>query len=330
MRIHPPYLVIGVFAAAAVLAAFVVSHTLDAQKERAATGDERAPRGLERLLPPGPPGAMAPAGVEDGTVAGKVRPETGELPPGYAVFAHRQGGPRPAAGAPAEPPRRVDVAGNGLYRLVLPEGDWRLWAAPGGNPDARAEPVFTKVGRGQTITLDLVAPTASAGLAIAVVEPDGAPSAGAVVTLGRPGDAKLALATKAGSDGKVPVASEMGIAGAAVEVRARNGGRTGAWSGTVPQTGVVTVKLAAAATLEGTVTGTPRPAGFTLTLASQPAPQAWRTLADQRFGGDAFAVPDVPPEPLRLTVRTDDGRTGHLEVRPSPGETVKVAIPVQR
>jgi hypothetical protein len=322
MRIHPPYIVIGVFAAAALLSAFVVAKTIEAQKNRS-PDDVVAPKGLERLAPPGPPGPMTPPGVEDGAVAGKVTADGGKLPEGVAVFAQRSGGAK-------EAPRHVDVAPNGLYRIVLPEGDWRLWAGPGHAADVRAAPAFARVTRGSTATLDLVASTAPAGLVLQILEPDGQPSAGAVVTLGRPGDAKLALATAAGADGQVALAKEMGLGGAAAEVRAHNGGRTGAWTGTLPEAGAVTVKLSPAGALEGAVVakGGKAPAGFVLTIASQPAPQAWRTLVEQRFTGDRFAVPDLPPEPLRLLVKTDDGRTGAIVVSPAAGATTSVEVPV--
>jgi hypothetical protein len=151
-----------------------------------------------------------------------------------------------------------------------------------------------------------------------------------VVTLARPGDTRFALATSAAADGTVGVAKEMGLAGNAVEVHARRGGRTGAWTGTLPGSGLVTIRLAPAGVVEGKLVarGKAPPAGFVLTVASQPAPQAWRTVAEHRFSGDVFAVPDLPPEPLRFTVRTDDGRRGVAEVTLTPGETRTLQISV--
>jgi hypothetical protein len=164
-------------------------------------------------------------------------------------------------------------------------------------------------------------------VAIAVLEPDGAPSRGAVVTLARPGDAKLALATAAGDDGRLGVAAEMGLAGTEVEVHARNGGRTGSWTGALPQAGVVTVRLAAAGTVEATLAGKGKtPASFVLTVSSQPALRAWRTLAEHRFTGTGFTLGDLPAEPLRLSVKTDDGRRGSADVTLAPGETRRLEI----
>ncbi|HEX9308239.1 MAG TPA: hypothetical protein VF894_12155, partial [Anaeromyxobacter sp.] len=66
--------------------------------------------------------------------------------------------------------------------------------------------------------------------------------------------------------------------------------------------------------------------GFTLEVSSQPAQDGWRTLDVHRFAGERFALGDLPPEPLRLVVRSDDGRRGSAEVRVGPGETRAVEI----
>jgi hypothetical protein len=71
--------------------------------------------------------------------------------------------------------------------------------------------------------------------------------------------------------------------------------------------------------------------GFALEVASQPVAGGWRTLESRRFTGEGFELGDLPPGPLRLTARTDDGRRGEAEVRVAPGEarTVDIALGVR-
>jgi hypothetical protein len=110
-------------------------------------------------------------------------------------------------------------------------------------------------------------------------------------------------------------------------VHARNGGRTGTWTGVLPAAGVVTLRLSPAGSVEATLTGPGKaPATFVVTVASRPAPQAWRTVAEHSFRGSTFTLGDLPAEPLRLSVKTDDGRRGAAEVTPAPGQTLRVDI----
>jgi len=147
------------------------------------------------------------------------------------------------------------------------------------------------------------------------------------VTLARPGENLLGLATPADKRGRLLVAKEMGLAGNRVELHARNGGRTGEWSGTFPADGTVTVRLSQAGTILGKLVSPKRPiGGFVLTVASQPGRGAWRTESEQRFTGEALAVPDLPPGALRLTVRADDGRRGSAEVELAPGDKQELEV----
>jgi hypothetical protein len=225
----------------------------------------------------------------------------------------------------------ADATGN--YRLTLPAGEYRVQAGPPERSGAelRATPAFTRVEPGRTAHLDLVAAATRAerGLEVLVLEPGGAPSAGAVVTLSWPGDGKVALAAAAGDDGRVSLEHDMGLSGGAVTIRARNGGRSGAFTGRLPASGTVLVRLAPGGALSGVVRAAGGPvSGFTLEVASGPSPKGWRTLDVHRFAGDRFELGDVPAEPLRLAVRTDDGRRGEAEVRLGAGEarTLEVAL----
>jgi hypothetical protein len=267
---------------------------------------------------------LPPTGVLTGRAAG----EGGPPPLGTVVVATPL---RTGPGSRAVARAIADAHGN--YRLALPAGEYRVHAAAAeaDATDLRVTPGFARVEAGRTSRLDV--PTAAAvaadGIEIAVVEPGGAPSPGAVVTLGRPDDPKVAMAQTAGEDGRVRLAREMGLAGRPVTIRAHAGGRSGAWTGPLPAAGTVTVTLAPGAALQGFVRARgARVSGFTLEVSSQPTPEGWRTLDVHRFAGDRFELADLPAEPLRLLVRADDGRRGVAEVRLAAGARQDLDIPI--
>jgi hypothetical protein len=137
----------------------------------------------------------------------------------------------------------------------------------------------------------------------------------------------VALAATAGEDGRVAVDARMGLAGREVAIRARNGGRAAIRTVTLPEAGEVIVRLSPSGAIRGVVRGDGRPPrGFTLELASQPAPGSWRTIEVQRFAGDRFEVADVSPEPLRLAVVTEDGRRGEAVVSVASAEVRMVEV----
>jgi hypothetical protein len=160
-----------------------------------------------------------------------------------------------------------------------------------------------------------------------VLEPGGAPSPGAEVTLGRPGETTVALATAAREDGRVVLAADMGLGGKEASVRARNGGRIGTWVGTLPERGTLAVTLAPAAAVQGLVRSGGAPVtGLTVEVSSRPGAGAWRTADVHRFAGDRFVLGDLPAEPVRIVVRTGDGRRGEAEVALQPGATLPLEI----
>ncbi len=261
-----------------------------------------------------------------GVLAGRVTDGGRRPPPGTTVLAvAMRGGPGTLQVA------RVAADASGNFALPLPAGEYRVHAAPGAaaRTDLRVSPAFARVEPGRTTQLQLAVAPASReqGVEILVLEPAGAPSPGATVTLARPDDGRIALATSAGEDGRVAIDARMGMSGRPVTIRARNGGRSGATTVSLPEAGTVAVRLAPGGALEGVVRGAR--AGFTVEVASQPAADGWRTLDVHRFAGERFELADLPPEPLRVLVRSDDGRRGTAEVRVGPGETRAVEIAVR-
>jgi len=256
---------------------------------------------------------------EPGLLSGQV---TGATVPTVVVVVPLHAGPGAlAARAPLDP--------AGSYRLQLPAGQYRVHTAPAADPrtDLRAAPAFTAVAAGKTTRLDLVAsaPPGAGGVLVRVLEPGGAPSPGAAVSVSRAGDARVAFAASAGDDGLLRLASEMGMSGQAVTLAARSGGRTGAFTGTLPATGEVAIQLSPGGAVEGVVTGGGA-AALTLEVAAAPSPGGWRTIEVLRLRGDRFDLGDLPPEPVRLTVRAGDGRIGQAELTPAPGQVARVTL----
>jgi hypothetical protein len=267
---------------------------------------------------------------EAGILAGRVT-AAGErpAPAGTEVIAVPMN-----AGLGALQVARAAVGANGDYRLPLPAGEYRIHAAPAGAPlgDLRVPPAFAAVRSEGTTRADLVASAALAdpGVAVRVNEPGGAASPGAIVTLSRAGDPRVALATTAGEDGRAIVSKGMGVAGQPVTIHARSGGRTGEWTGAFPEAGELVVSLRPGAALEGTVTAGGRPVrGVDVDVASAPGAGAWRTVETRRFAGDRVELADLPPEPLRLAFRTADGRRATLEVTLAPGEVRRFEVALE-
>lgn len=266
---------------------------------------------------------------EPGVLTGGIGVAGRPPPPGTTVVAVAMG-----AGPGALQVARAVAEAGGRYSLVLPAGEYRVHAAPGhlARTDLRVAPAYARIEPRQTSRLDLVLAGAEpeGGPEVLVLEPGGAPSSGAAVTLARPDDPRIALATSAGEDGRVAIGTRMGVAGRPVTIRARNGGRAGEESLVLPAVGTVVVRLRPGGSVEGVVEGRDPVSGFTVEVASQPSADAWRTVDVHRFAGDRFQLGDLPSEPLRLVVRADDGRRGLAEVRVGSGETRTVRIALAR
>jgi hypothetical protein len=267
--------------------------------------------------------------AEAGVLAGRASPPPGAPARPLAVVAVPM---RAGLGGPQAARALADATGH--YRLDLPAGEYRVFATPADalRADLRVAPAFATVQPGRPVRLDLVAaaPAEERGLELVVLEPGGAPSGGAIVTLARADDGRIALATTAGEDGRVTLSDRIGLEGQDVVVRARNGGRTGAFTGRLAPGTTTAVPLAPGAAVEGTVRARGRRVdGFTLEVATEPTPGGWRTLDVHRFAADRFELGDLPPEPVLLTIRTADGWRGTAEVALRAGESRAVAIDLE-
>jgi hypothetical protein len=113
-------------------------------------------------------------------------------------------------------------------------------------------------------------------------------------------------------------------AGPALQLAARNGGRTGTASVDVPASGVV-VQLQPGAALRGRLAGDPPPETFTASIASRGLAPGGAPV-EMQFANDTFDLDDVVPGEVSVHVRTSDGRIGDAQARLSAGETGDVTV----
>ncbi|RKH61562.1 carboxypeptidase regulatory-like domain-containing protein [Corallococcus llansteffanensis] len=264
-----------------------------------------------------------------GTVEGVVRAARGSLPEGpLEVTALAQG--TTAFGTPDV--GRVGVGAEGGFRMVLPPGGYVLLltarhrVASGDHRQVRVEE-----GRTAHVELTWEDKQDANEYRGTVLEPDGAPSPGAVITLTAAEGRGIPLMMDAADDeGRfaVPLARTGGAATRRVLLTARNGGRS---SDALPVTAdqEVVVKLRPAASLRGRVVRDGEPVrGFTLALQLQKGFLS-QGQGPWEFAGERFELKDVPAEPVRLVARTPDGLSGEVLASPGMGGALEVDIPLK-
>ena len=262
---------------------------------------------------------------ESGSVWGQVTRASGEPLAGpVLVYAL----PRAGAGMGT-----VETDAQGRFQVELSAGVYQLVA------HAHASAVYfhveddpsVTVPPGGTVRQDLTLKEDEA-LSGTVLEPSGAPSPLAVVAAIQGGDFPMTLRVRADEAGRFTLPHRPRGA-APLELVAYNGGRVGRLPGAREGQGALSVRLQPAATLHGRVVARSgaAPDGFTLELREPdgeelPWAQAWPTT--RRFAGDTFSLPDAPGQPVKVTVRTADGRTGEARVSLAPGGTAQVEVPL--
>ncbi|WNG24318.1 carboxypeptidase regulatory-like domain-containing protein [Cystobacter fuscus] len=227
--------------------------------------------------------------------------------------------------------QQAEVGAKGNFRMVLPAGGYELLlSARDHSPTFQRTHV--QVEEGQTVRVELLweenAPASS--VEGVVLEPDGAPSPRATVTLGlEPQEGGMIQAKYTDEEGRFSFGlgpdMEPGMGG--LKVSALNGGRSGQVSGVKPGERSLVVRLRAAASLRGRVTRAGEPVrGFTLGI--EPEGEEWLTQGKGpwEFPGERFELHDVMTEPLRLVVKTPDGSRGQAVVTPRPGATAEVEL----
>ncbi|WPB82510.1 carboxypeptidase regulatory-like domain-containing protein [Archangium violaceum] len=265
-----------------------------------------------------------------GTVEGVVRVARGPLPTGQLeVTAVAQGEGRFGASDIG----RATVGVRGDFRMELPPGTYglllgeRRGSGTGGSRQVQVE-------EGRTIRVELTweEPPGGNELQGVVLEPDGAPSPRAFVTLASQrgtGPAQWMMGPT-DDEGRFSLGfpPTTGANKGRLTVVARNGGRVSEVMGVKPGDQGVVVRLRPAALVRGRVVRTGEPVrGFIVSYQLEsgflPGDQEpWE------FPGERFELRDVPAEPVKLEVWTPDGSSGEVRISPSAGGTLEVDIPL--
>lgn len=264
-----------------------------------------------------------------GLIQGQVTRASGGPPPEPALVRAL---PRGSGGSLNMAMAETDAQGR--YQLEVPAGVYQLTAVL---PGARFmyfhedDPAVT-VPEGSAVQQDLTL-LDERGVHGTVLEPSGAPSPYAAVAAVQGGDFPLTVRVRADEDGSFTLPTRPAGAPPLEEVVAHQAGRVGRQASVSEGGGEVVLRLQPAATLRGRVVarGGAAPEGFSLSLHGPDGGELpWAPLYPpaRHFPGDTFALHDAPGQPLRLVVRTADGRTGEAQVALAPGGSAEVEVPL--
>ena len=273
---------------------------------------------------------------ETGTVEGVVRATSGSLPAeSLGVSAFSQGGGRFGPGDVA----RAELDASGHFRMTLPAGTYRVSVRPLERRTLGvSDPQTVRVEAGKSVRAELSWVEDSReknDVRGIVLEPDGSPSPGAVLTVSSEGQRGMRMMAPVDEEGRFSVSlslpSTPEASATRLTVSARNGGRIGEVTGVKPGEQEVLVKLRPSASVRGRVVranGSPVQ-GFTISAQGQgrgaffPGDNSWE------FPGERFELRDVPAEALRLVVRTADGAGGEASVTLGAGAASEVEVTVK-
>jgi protocatechuate 3,4-dioxygenase beta subunit len=225
---------------------------------------------------------------------------------------------------------RVGVGAAGDFRMVLPPGGYTLLLSARDRATLGAHKQV-RVEEGRTVRVELAWEEERDGSEYrgVVLEPDGTPSPGAMVTLTVAEGRQFPLMMEpADEEGRfvlrLPAAA--GTSMRRVVLSAHNGGRASEPLPVKPGQEVV-VRLRPSASLRGRVVREGEPVrGFTLMLQLQ---KGHFSQGPWEFPGERFELRDVPAEPVRLVARTAGGESGEVRVSPGAGATLEVDIPLR-
>ncbi|QDF08159.1 carboxypeptidase regulatory-like domain-containing protein [Myxococcus xanthus] len=264
--------------------------------------------------------------ADSGSVWGQVtRASGGPLTEPALVHAVPRGGSGTAS---------TETDAQGQFQLELPAGVYQLVALLHQTPaiyfHMESDP-FVTVPSGGAVRQDLLLKEDSV-LSGVVLEPSGVPSPLAIVAAIQGGDFPMTRKERADESGQFAMPPRPQGA-QPLELVAHNAGRVGRLPAAHEDQAPLTVQLEPAATLRGRVVAGSgaAPDGFVLELLEAngealPWAGAWPTT--RRFAGSTFVLPDAPAQALKVTVRTEDGRTGEAQVTLRPGGTSDVEVPL--
>ena len=276
--------------------------------------------------------------AEEGLLTGKVTTKSGApvLDGSAVVQVSPSGGGFAMANFGSVP-----VDPDGSYRASVPAGAYRITAGPPGGRVMNRGPsnaVFATVQAGQTVSRDVVvddAPDAQTGLTGMVLEPGGAPSAGAFVMVLN-ANQRVIAAVPADDSGAFHIDRARSDLPDVFDVSAMNGGRMGKTSVGTGQTQTA-VQLQPAASLRGHVVSAAKVDGFTMTVTIKQGGRMWwfgggapgGVQRQLQFAGDQLAADDLPATDITVHVVTNDGRTGDGAASLVSGQPYQLDIPLQ-
>jgi carboxypeptidase family protein/PDZ domain-containing protein len=263
---------------------------------------------------------------ETGMVRGRVTQASGEpLPEPAVVRAMAKEG---SGGLLDMGLAETDAEGH--YQLELRAGVYQLTAVlPGARYTYRHvdDPAVT-VEPGASVMMDLTLLN-ERGLHGVVLEPSGAPSPQALVVATQAGDFPFSIPVDADEQGRFSVPPHPQPT--TLTLQAHNAGRLSVPLPIPEGAGELKLQLQPAATLHGRVVARSgaAPSGFTLRLLNADGSvPAWARDTQRTFPGGEFLLTDAPGQPLKVSVRTTDGRTGEAQVTLSPGQRAEVEVPL--
>src|SRR5207248_2490087 len=222
---------------------------------------------------------------------------------------------------------------TGAYQLAgLPAG--RLMVAALRDGSALGSRQIADVPEGGVARLDLT--LAEEGLLTGMVlEPGGAPSAGAFVMV-LSANQRVIFAVPADDSGAFHVDRARSDLPDVFDVSAMNGGRMGKTSVATGQTQTA-IQLQPAATLRGHVASSAKVDGFTMTITiKQGGRMSWFGAGPPggmqrqfQFAGDQFVADDLPATDVSVHVVTSDGRTGDGAASLVSGQPYQLDIALQ-
>nr|QKW94284.1 PDZ domain-containing protein [Myxococcus xanthus] len=261
----------------------------------------------------------------EGVLEGTVRMEDGGVPRRpVTVYAMREGAARTES-------LQVPVARDGTWSMRVREGRYQLiaWLSETGSQNGDQEKV-TEVEAGQTQRVDLQVRDARHPIRVTVLEPNGAPSVAATVMASDVGSNEVLVEDVTDASGQVTVVADS-VSTRALRIWATNGGRRGELPSVATSQESVTLPLAAAARLTGTVRSARGRTvqGFQLVISATREDEDFLTRQTLEFTGERFAVEDVPEGQMSVSATLTDGRAGTAQVVTTAGSTTQVDVVVE-
>ncbi|HLL00753.1 MAG TPA: carboxypeptidase regulatory-like domain-containing protein [Myxococcaceae bacterium] len=261
--------------------------------------------------------------TEEGNLEGTVRLSGGGVPPRpVTIFAHR-------VGTPVYEGVEVPTLANGTFSMRIRAGRYQLsaWMADARGLDTEEKTVTLEAGRTQRV--DLEVREAKRPITLTVLEPNGAPSVGAVVMGSEAGKSNILLEDLTDAAGRVTLVSDS-LGSNELHLWATNGGRSGALPRVPAASPTVTIQLTPGGRLAGTVRSAGgRPVnGFKLLVAAVRTDEDYVAQEKFEFTGDQFLADDIAPGRVAITATLPDGRAGKVEATATSGGTTRVELVV--